>query len=973
MGLCVSKDCGRKLGGGATVCKSRYPDPPSFNSFLNCPAAAVAGASSSSSPLTPRASSRPAAGNLGHVSSQVGAQKKKKTKPAVEGTKNGVTVSVATADWSARDSVFEKIAVSELEEGAKPLEHHPTGMSEEQFRDARKRPTRCNGMVSTHQSSVIATPLVEGPRSNVSGQEMTSSLRIQLEQGLSSQRRPVELRRKDARPRREDATPLCENSVSLDLPSPVMGSSEQQQLGESKECALDRVPYKAASGKLLQGKIGVEKEHIKRSPLKPLNSNVYYVHDVPIIKMLPQAADDNVNDSSGAIDDQSLALATVQLEFTSDGSSKAERELKKSLKHESCAATNVCEAEDQDEGVCKSADREEALQSSSPVIKMTHDNLVSGAMAQVAIDGQEASAAKDSQQFSDDKFILECQELLTEDASLPGSAAASSPTVKDQVLNPSGPVPSEDSVLQCVKVNMPAEKLDFASSNLVVSSKILEEVKASHRESAEAAGANAKSRDIPTHVADNCLEDEEKRKMVHHHHLNYLIETRDVEEVSGDQAEFIEIVLNAELGGSLTKMGAHSNKSAEKFNQQKEAGLSEGVEPRRVQGETMDPCIDSEMILTRVGEDCHIQAEAGRVTKHLENSTKEHELDVRHPDGAGDAERNLMIVDSREASICGFDIEDLQVEGQSPAFKQLQGVTEEPHHVTIEQHPTLQDEMEKETLPSEVLLMGTSAESKMEINAPLLWIPEITPNVPDCFTAGNQIPAALEQQDDGHFPTKDVPDVHVDSRESEVDARLQISNDSVALQKLVQTSDTGQLDSDAQASSTYSSEGSTEVPQIVKAFHEAEKLPEHFMASFAETCKAENDNVGSSDLATYSPTHTFLKHTMTSSKDSTDIDIVPSLNLPNEDVRGNEEAAVRYDHLNDHVNEYNVVDPLGVLTPTHSNPQLSRDTSPDTSAASTPYQLTSHLLPVTLTAEEIAEIWGEFGESLAPYSTPSTP
>ncbi len=62
-------------------------------------------------------------------------------------------------------------------------------------------------------------------------------------QGLSSQRRPVE-------PRRKDATPLCENSVSLDLPSPVMGSSKQQQLGESKECALGRVPYKAASGKV---------------------------------------------------------------------------------------------------------------------------------------------------------------------------------------------------------------------------------------------------------------------------------------------------------------------------------------------------------------------------------------------------------------------------------------------------------------------------------------------------------------------------------------------------------------------------------------------------------------------------------------------------------------------------------------------------------------------------------------------------
>jgi hypothetical protein len=120
----------------------------------------------------------------------------------------------------------------------------------------------------------------------------------------------------------------------------------------------------------------VEKEHIKRSPLKPLNSNVYYVHDVPIIKMLPQAAVDNDNNSSGAIDDQSLALATVQLEFTSDGSSKAERELEKCLKHESLPATNVCEAEDQDEGVCKSADREEALRSSSPVIKMAHDNLV---------------------------------------------------------------------------------------------------------------------------------------------------------------------------------------------------------------------------------------------------------------------------------------------------------------------------------------------------------------------------------------------------------------------------------------------------------------------------------------------------------------------------------------------------------------------------------------------------------------------
>lgn len=92
--------------------------------------------------------------------------------------------------------------------------------------------------------------------------------------------------------------------------------------------------------------------------------------------MLPQAAVDNVNNSSRAIDDQSLALATVQLEFTSDGNSKAERELEKSLKDESHPATNVCEAEDQDEGVCKSADREEALQSSSPVIKMAHDNLV---------------------------------------------------------------------------------------------------------------------------------------------------------------------------------------------------------------------------------------------------------------------------------------------------------------------------------------------------------------------------------------------------------------------------------------------------------------------------------------------------------------------------------------------------------------------------------------------------------------------
>jgi hypothetical protein len=92
--------------------------------------------------------------------------------------------------------------------------------------------------------------------------------------------------------------------------------------------------------------------------------------------MLPQAAVDNVNNSSGAIHDQSLALANVQLEFTSDGSSKAERELEKSLKHESSPATNVCEADDQDEGVCKSADREEALQSSAPVIKMAHDNLV---------------------------------------------------------------------------------------------------------------------------------------------------------------------------------------------------------------------------------------------------------------------------------------------------------------------------------------------------------------------------------------------------------------------------------------------------------------------------------------------------------------------------------------------------------------------------------------------------------------------
>ncbi len=89
--------------------------------------------------------------------------------------------------------------------------------------------------------------------------------------------------------------------------------------------------------------------------------------------MLPQAAVDNVNDS---IDHQSLALANVQLEFTSDGSSKAERELVKSLKHESRPATNVCEAEDQDEGVCKSEDREEAVQSLSPVIKMAHDNLV---------------------------------------------------------------------------------------------------------------------------------------------------------------------------------------------------------------------------------------------------------------------------------------------------------------------------------------------------------------------------------------------------------------------------------------------------------------------------------------------------------------------------------------------------------------------------------------------------------------------
>ncbi len=67
------------------------------------------------------------------------------------------------------------------------------------------------------------------------------------------------------------------------------------------------------------------------------------------------------------------------------------------------------------------------------------------------------------------------------------------------------------------------------------------------------------TREILTHVADHSLEDEEKRKMVlHHHHkftadLSYLIETRDVEEVSGDQAEFIEIVLNAELGGSLPK------------------------------------------------------------------------------------------------------------------------------------------------------------------------------------------------------------------------------------------------------------------------------------------------------------------------------------------------------------------------------------------------------------------------------------
>jgi hypothetical protein len=91
--------------------------------------------------------------------------------------------------------------------------------------------------------------------------------------------------------------------------------------------------------------------------------------------MLPQAAVDNVNNSSIAID-ESLALATVQLEFTSDGNSKPERELKKSLKDESRPATNVCEAEDQDEEVCKSADREESLQSSSPVIKMAHDNLV---------------------------------------------------------------------------------------------------------------------------------------------------------------------------------------------------------------------------------------------------------------------------------------------------------------------------------------------------------------------------------------------------------------------------------------------------------------------------------------------------------------------------------------------------------------------------------------------------------------------
>jgi hypothetical protein len=562
-----------------------------------------------------------------------------------------------------------------------------------------------------------------------------------------------------------------------------------------------------------------------------------------------------------------------------------------------------------------------------------------------------------------------------------GCAPTSSVMVKDHVAYPSlGAASLEDSVL-CIELPA-AEQIEGTSRcSSVVRGKVSEEV-----------SPHVKSRKSLTQLADCCVEDEPKKNTIvdHHHHnsragLGYsLSEVQDFDDVTGDQITFIEIVLNAESGGFVTEMTTVcSNRSAaEKPNQQEGASLlSEGVKPRKSQGKNMDLGLGSDTISTlEVGEDCHWQAQTH--VMQLENGDE---------DTHGSATvRNKILPNSREICIQGFDTHDnLQLEGES-AVKPLQdSFAEKQCQVPIEQHPTLQIPEEKETSPSEIQLSGISVESMPQHNLPLLQIQEVPTlaYVTECFTS-LAIPDARELEHDRHLSSKDVTDVYGgSSRECEVATKIKVGNHSPVLQKLVETADTTQLDLAVPVLSCTCSDRAEDVNE----FPEADKLSECVLASFTETCPPESDNAGSSadleaDNISQCPAgvhalQAFLEQMITSKDESySQMDCVASLHLQDEEFGGNlEEAAMRADYLHGSstITEDNIADPLSGTTPsstTPSTPQLSRDTSTTISGASTQHlQLTTHLLPGALSAEEIAEIWRAFGDNLAPFSASSTP
>ncbi len=674
------------------------------------------------------------------------------------------------------------------------------------------------------------------------------------------------------------------------------------------------------------------------------------------------------NNSRAAMDRTSLGLAnsTHLMKFASDENSTTAADSLKLMKsllpilHEEChPQTDLCQMHNSDapQENKNCADRKELVQFSSPVTTMVQMNPVIPPVS--------------------------------------GSAPASSVMVKDHVTYPSlGAASLEDSVL-CIELPA-AEQIEATSRcSCVVRGKVSEEVsKASHsEEGAEEVSPHVKSRKNLTQLDDCCVEDEQKKNTIvdHHHHnsragLDYsLSEVQDFDDITGDQITFIEIVLNEESGGFVTEMTTVcSNRSAaEKPNQQEGASLlSEGVKPRKIQGKNMDLGLGSDTISTlEVGEDCHWQAQTH--VMQLENGDED-----THGSAAV---RNKILPNSREICIQGFDAHDnLQLEGESAVKPLKDSFAEKQCQVPIEQHPTLQIPEKKETSPSDIQLLGISVESMPQHNLPLLQIQEVPTlaYVPECFTS-LAIPDAQELEHDRHLSSKDVTDVYGgSSRECEVAAKINnVGNHSPVLQKLVETADTTQMDLAVPVLSCTCSDRAEDVNE----FPEADKLSECVVASFTKTCAPESDNAGSSadleaDNMSQCPAgvhalQAFLEQMITSKDESyTQMDCVASLHLQDEEFGGNlEEAAMRADYLHGSstTTEDNIADPLSVITSsstTPSTPQLSRDTSTTISGASTQHlQLTTHLLPGPLSAEEIAEIWRAFGDSLAPFSASSTP